>query len=98
LNYINKPLDSKDMKDKELELIRCPFCGYQGIETKPGKLVCPECDAEFEIDDRGECIFVDPDSPRSPIAGIICKRCGLVQGEEAENSVYCGGNLNNRLQ
>jgi DNA-directed RNA polymerase subunit RPC12/RpoP len=63
---------------EEYEIIRCPFCGYQGIEAKPGKSVCPECDAAFELDDRVECVFVDPDNPRLPIEGIVCTRCGLV--------------------
>ena len=85
------------MKAKR-EKIRCSFCHYQGIEAKPGKLVCPECGTSFEIDDRVECVFVDPDNPRLPIEGIICARCGLVQGEEAEKCVYCGGRLNRRLQ
>ena len=86
------------MDDNEWEIIPCPFCGYQGIETKPGKSVCSECDTAFEIDDRGECVFVDPDNPRLPIEGTICTRCGLVQGEETENCVHCGNRLNNRLQ
>ena len=71
------------MKNKALENIRCPFCGYQGIETQPGKTVCPECDTAFEIDDRGECVFVDPDNLRLPIDGTFCPKCGLVQWEEA---------------
>ena len=50
---------------------RCAFCGYQGIEAKPEKNVYPECEAAFEMDDRGECIFVDPGNPRLPIEGII---------------------------
>jgi len=57
---------------EEYEIIQCPFCGYQGIETKPRKSVCPECGAEFEIDDRGECVFVDPDNLRLPVEGTIC--------------------------
>ena len=46
----------------------------------PGKTVCQECRTQFEIDDRGECVFVDPDNLRLPIDGIVCMRCGLVQG------------------
>jgi hypothetical protein len=88
----------KEVDDKELEIIRCPFCGYQKIETEPGKSGCPECDTAFEIDDRGECVFVDPIGPRLPIEGTICPECGLVQGEEAENCLYCGGHMNKRLQ
>ena len=80
------------------EIIKRPFYGYSGIETIPGKSVCPECDTAFEIEDRGEYVFVDLNSPRLPIEGIICTRCGLVQGEEAESCAYCGGHMNKRLQ
>ena len=76
-------------KTEKFEIIRCPFCGYHGIEVKPGKTVWPECEAEFEIDDCGECVFVDPNNPTLPIEGIICLRCGLVQREEGENCAYC---------
>ena len=64
------------MTDTEIfEIIRCVFCGYDGIEAKPGKTVCPGCDTVFEIDDRCECVFVDLENPRLPIEGIICPRC-----------------------
>ena len=87
------------MPDTEsFEIIHCTFCGYQGIEAKPGKTICPECAAAFEIDDRGECIFVDPGTPRLPIEGIICPKCGLVQGEESERCVYCGSAMNSKIQ
>ena len=82
----------------ESEIIQCPFCGYQGIKAKPGKAVCPECKAMFEIDDQGECVFVDPSNPRLPIEGIICPRCGLVQGEEGERCYYYGSGMNRKIQ
>lgn len=82
----------------ELDIIRCAFCGYDGIEAKPGKIVCPECDIVFEIDDRCECVFVDLNNPRLPIEGTICLSCGLVQGEEGEDCVYCGAKLNTEIQ
>ena len=85
-------------KPDEFEMIQCPFCGYQGIEAEPGKTDCPKCDTSFEIDYRCECVFVDLDNQRLPIEGIICLRCGLVQGEEAESCVYCGAKLNIKIQ
>jgi hypothetical protein len=39
--------------------IKCPFWLNHCVEAKPGKTTCPECSAECEIDDRGECIFDD---------------------------------------
>ena len=83
---------------EEYEIIRCPFCGYQGIKAEPGKSVCPECETVFEIDDRGECVFVDLNYPRLPMEGTICQRCGPIQGEEFEKCSYCGSRLNSNLQ
>lgn len=37
-----------------------------------------------------ECVLVDPDNLRLPTEGIVCTRCGFVQGEDAENCVYLG--------
>lgn len=84
-------------KPDEFEIIRCPFCGYRGIEVKPGKSDCPGCDAGFEIDDRVECVFVGLENPRLPIEGTISMRCGLIQGD-AESCVYCEAELNTKLQ
>ncbi len=41
---------------------------------------------EFEIDDRLECIFVDPINLKLPVNGFVCGFCGLVQGNESRNS------------
>jgi hypothetical protein len=82
----------------EFEMIQCPFCGYQGIEVKPGKTDCPECGTGFGIDDRGECVFVDLENPMLPLEGTVCMRCGLIQGEEIESCVYCEAELNTKLQ
>ena len=82
----------------ERDTIRCPFCHYQEIEVNPGNTVCPKCEVAFEIDDRGECVFVDTNNPRLPIEGIICSRCGLVQGEDIEHCIFCKTSLNNNPQ
>jgi uncharacterized protein YbaR (Trm112 family) len=53
-------MDTYNMNDTaDFEIIQCPFCNYQGTEAERGKTVCTECDAAFEIDDRGECVFGD---------------------------------------
>ena len=75
--------------------MKCPFCQNHNTEAKPGKTTCPDCQAEFEIDDRLECIFINPDKLRLPVAvnGTICGVCGLVQGDEVAMCGYCGAGL-----
>ncbi len=73
--------------------IICPFCSNSKISDISGNMSCPECNAEFEIDDRGECVFVDTDNPRLPLKGIFCNSCGLVQDERNESCVYCGSRI-----
>jgi len=70
-------------KSNQLEYLKCPFCPNHSIEAKPGITTCPECSAEFEIDDRLECIFINPSKLRLPMAvrGTVCGVCGLVQGD-----------------
>ena len=60
--------------------LKCPFCLNQSVEAKPGKTTCPEYSTEFEIDDRSECIFVNPMNLKLPVNGLVCLSCGLVQG------------------
>ena len=78
-----------------LKLLICPFCPNHNLEAKPGKTTCLECSAEFEIDDRLECIFINPNKRRLPMAvnGTVCGVCGLVQGDEVERCGYCGVEL-----
>ncbi len=73
--------------------MNCPFCGNIDIANEPGETFCPKCSTRFEIDDRSECIFVDPDHPRLPIKGTICSGCGLVQGGPRKACTYCGERL-----
>jgi hypothetical protein len=83
-----------------LKLIVCPFCKNHIQNAKPGMTTCPECSAEFEVDDRLECIFINPDKLRLPMAvnGTVCGVCGLVQGDEVERCGYCGVELSAELQ
>ena len=78
--------------------IKCPFCLDHSVKAKPGKTACPECSAEFEVDDRGECIFADTQKLRLPVNGMVCVVCGLVQGDQAKKCFYCGNNLSNTIQ
>jgi hypothetical protein len=81
--------------------IKCPFCQTHNIEATSGKTTCPECNTEFEIDDRLECIFINPDKLRLPLAvngTVCCGVCGLVQGDEGERCGYCGAELSTKLQ
>ncbi len=61
-----------------IDCLKCPFCLNHSVEAKPGKTTCPECSAEFEVDDRLECIFADTSKMRLPVKGFVCGYCGLV--------------------
>ena len=68
----------------------CPFCRQSDILENSGPTICPSCQTVFEIDDRGECVFVDTDSLRMPMFGQVCVECGLVQEIRRDACVYCG--------
>ena len=70
--------------------LTCPFCEKDCIEAKPGNVCCPMCFAEFEIDDRSECVFGDTENIRLPATGTICASCGLIQAGHNQNCLYCG--------
>jgi hypothetical protein len=72
------------------ELLKWPFCLTQSIEANPGAIICPKCDAKFEIDDRLECVFANTKNPRLPAIGTICKPFGLIQAGSHQNCLYCG--------
>ena len=78
--------------------IKCPFCLKHSVEAKSGKTTCSECSAEFEADDKLECIFADTSKIRLPVNGFICRVCGLVQGDQNRACVYCGAGLDISLQ
>ncbi len=78
--------------------IKCPFCLDHSVEAKSGKTICPECSAEFEVDDRAECIFADTKKIRLPVNGFVCGVCGLVQGDEVERCGFCGAEISKALQ
>jgi hypothetical protein len=75
--------------------LKCPFCPNHNLRAKPGKTTCPECQAEFEIDDRLECTFINPNKLKLPVAvnGAVYGECGLVQGDEVGRCGYCGEEL-----
>ena len=80
------------------DYLKCPFCLQHSVEAKPGKTTCPEYSAEFEIDDRVECIFADTEKMRLPVNGFVCVVCGLVQGDQAKKCLYSGAELSTNLQ
>jgi len=87
------------MKNSQhLDYLKCPFCLTTSLEVKPGPISCPECLAEFEINDRLECIFVDTLRMKLPVNGFVCGVCGLVQGDENSNCMYCDAELSTTLQ
>jgi len=68
-----------------VEYLVCPFCESQCVEPKPGITRCPKCEASFEIDDRGECVFGDTGNIRLPAVGTICASCGLIQAGDLKS-------------
>jgi uncharacterized Zn-finger protein len=68
----------------------CPFCREAQIGDISGSSTCPVCKTGYDIDDRGECIFVDAERPRIPVDGLVCMECGLVQEGKWDSCVYCG--------
>jgi hypothetical protein len=65
---------------QNISFMQCPFCLSHSMEPKSGQSNCPECSAEFEIDDRLECVFVNPMNLKLPVNWRVCVSCGLVQG------------------
>ena len=49
--------------------LKCPFCHNPLSGSNSGEKICPKCQAEFEIDGRGECVFVNLENLRMPING-----------------------------
>ena len=88
----------RERQDTMDNYLICPFCLNHSVEPKPGKTICPECSTEFELDDRLECIFVNPKTPKLPMNGLICASCGLVQGTDKRRCVYCGAELSTTVQ
>jgi hypothetical protein len=66
------------------EHLQCPFCENHCIDAKPGKTHCLECESEFDIDDRLECIFVNTEKLVLPAKGIVCPLCGLIQNDDVQ--------------
>ena len=79
------------------EYLTCPFCLSKCIHAKSGKIRCQVCDATFEIDDRGECVFGDTDNIRLPAVGIICASCGLIQAGKHQKCLCCEGEINTSM-
>ena len=72
----------------------CPFCRQSDLPNQPGSIICPACQTEMEIDDRGECVFANPDVLKMPLRGQICMECGLIQQDERFSCASCGTGIN----
>ena len=68
----------------------CTFCREIEVGDEAGPTVCPTCKAGFEIDDRGECVFVVTENPRIPVEGQVCMDCGLEQQIKRDLCINCG--------
>jgi hypothetical protein len=73
--------------------MKCSFCLTKINEPNPGEIICSKCQAGFEIDDRGECVFADPGHLRLPINGAVCRTLELVQGTGRNSCGYCEAEL-----
>ena len=78
--------------------LKCPFCLNPVVDSNLGEKICLKCLTEFEVDDRGECVFVNPDKLILPVNGTVCRACGLVQGEGRGRCEYCGAELYVNMQ
>ena len=87
--------EKQDIMDK---FLKCPFCLSQSVEAKSGKSNCPVCFAEFEIDDRLDCIFIGPINLKLQVNGFVCISCGFVQGCENRKCAFCGVELGTAVQ
>jgi hypothetical protein len=46
-------------QNRQTDCFLCPFCGIDGTHAASGNVVCGKCRVSFEIDERGERLFVD---------------------------------------
>jgi hypothetical protein len=91
-------LSQKEDMPETTNILMCPFCWNRYVIAKQGKVHCPMCDSEFEVNDRLECIFVDPDKLKISAEGTVCSLCGLIQDDDVEKCLYCGVRINSNLQ
>jgi hypothetical protein len=75
----------------------CPFCREKEIGKLAGTSICPACNTEYDIDDRGECVFMNMESPNIPISGQVCMACGLIQQDRRETCAWCGADFNKKV-
>jgi len=73
--------------------MNCPFCLTKIPDPNPGEKICPNCHAEFNVDDRVECVFANPGNLRLPVNGTVCRMCRLVQGGGRDSCGYCGADM-----
>lgn len=69
---------------------KCPFCASENLRNESGKIRCLDCLAEYEFDDKSECIFASTDDLRLPLKGTVCPHCGLLQGMDNDKCLLCG--------
>ncbi|WP_372678195.1 hypothetical protein [Desulfosarcina sp.] len=54
---------------------------------------CLDCLAEYEIDERSECIFANIDDLHLPLRGTVCRHCGLLQRVDTDKCRLCGTSI-----
>jgi hypothetical protein len=71
----------------------CPFCASGNLRNESGKMTCLDCLAEYEIDERSECIFANTEDLHLPLRGTVCPHCGLLQGVDTAKCRLCGTSI-----
>jgi NMD protein affecting ribosome stability and mRNA decay len=75
---------------------KCPFCASDNVQNESGRKKCRDCLAEYEIDERSECVFANTDSLSLPlkVRGTVCSHCGLLQDVDTARCRLCGTPIN----
>jgi len=66
--------------------MRCPFCLNPIVDPNPGEKICPKCQAEFEIDERGECVFANQENMR--VTSLVLNNFGLAPTIKTGNPLF----------
>jgi hypothetical protein len=83
--------DAKELRiTGEDKVMLCPFCRQSDLPDITGPTICPVCKTEMDIDDRDECVFVNPEMPKMALNGQVCVVCGLVQQDTRDSCTWCG--------
>ena len=96
--YANLNNDQKKEIEKRWQKETDPDGKLKFTLDNSGPTICPFRKTVFEIDDRGECVFVDTNSLKMPMYGQVCGACGLIQQDKRDSCVWCGTGFSRLIQ